>query len=164
MTIIDLTKDLDNHTLTIVSEYPASVERVWSMWADPRNLERWFGPPTHPATFTEHDLTAGGVSRYYMTGPEGERYSGGWEVIRVDAPRELEYEDYFADDDGNEVPDMPRSRTVVTFEEIADGGTRMSSVTSYASAEALAQVLEMGIEEGIRAAYPQLDALLAEGR
>ena len=162
MTIVDLTKDLESHTLTIVSEYEASAERVWAMWADPRKLERWFGPPSHPATVTEHDLSPGGSARYYMTGPEGDRYSGGWDVIAVDAPHRLEYEDFFVDDDGEENAEMPRSRTVVEIEDIGDGRTRMTSVTSYDSAEELAAMLEMGMEEGIREAMPQIDAILAE--
>lgn len=162
MTIIDLTKDLEAHTLSIVSEYTADVGRVWSLWADPRKLERWFGPPTHPATVTEHDLSPGGSTRYYMTGPEGDRYSGGWEVISVDEPHRLVYEDFFVDDDGNEDTNMPRSRTVIDIEDIGDGRARMTSVTSYPSAAALAQMLEMGMEEGIREAYPQIDAVLAE--
>jgi hypothetical protein len=35
-----------------------------------------------------------------MTGPEGDRHRGWWRVIAVDAPRALEFEDGFADDDG----------------------------------------------------------------
>ena len=47
----------------------ASPERVWQLWADPRQLERWWGPPTYPATFTQHDLAPGGHVEYHMTGP-----------------------------------------------------------------------------------------------
>ena len=68
MTIVDLTKDPDAGTMTVVAEYPATPDRVWQLWADPRQLERWWGPPSHPATVTDHDLVAGGEVRYFMSG------------------------------------------------------------------------------------------------
>lgn len=77
MTVVSVTKDVDALTLTFVAEFAASVERVWQVWADPRQLERWWGPPTWPATFQRHDFVVGGQSRYHMTGPEGEK-SHGW--------------------------------------------------------------------------------------
>ena len=52
------------------AEFAASPERVWEVWENPRQLERWWGPPTYPATFTRHDFVVGGESRYFMTGPE----------------------------------------------------------------------------------------------
>ncbi len=161
MTVTDLRKDLDAATLTIVAEYPAPVGRVWQLWADPRQLERWWGPPSHPATVTEHDLAAGGTVRYYMTGPEGERYHGGWNVVDAEPPGRLEFEDFFADGDGKENPDLPRSKTVVSITDAGAGTTRMTIETHYSSTEAMQQVLEMGMEEGIRQALAQSDALLA---
>ena len=38
-------------TLTITAEFNAPVTRVWELWENPRLLERWWGPPTYPATF-----------------------------------------------------------------------------------------------------------------
>lgn len=162
MTITGLHKDIDEATLTVVAEYQATTSRVWRLWSDPRQLERWWGPPTHPATVTAHDFSAGGVVRYFMTGPEGERYHGGWHVVDVEPPHRLEFEDFFANDDGTENSDLPRSRTVVTMTEDGSGTTRMTIETHYASTEALQQVLEMGMEEGITQALGQIEALLAE--
>ena len=58
-------------TLRIVAAFDAPTARVWQVWADPRKLERWWGPPGYPATVLEHDLTAGGGVAYSMTGPDG---------------------------------------------------------------------------------------------
>src|ERR1700685_2920067 len=69
MTVISTTKDRDTLTLTLVAECEASPDRVWEVWEDPRQLERWWGPPTFPATFTRHDFIVGGESRYFMNGP-----------------------------------------------------------------------------------------------
>ena len=71
----------------LVAEFDAPIERVWQLWADPRQLERWWGPPTHPATVEKHDLAAGGEVAYFMTGPEGEQSRGWWRVTSVDPPQ-----------------------------------------------------------------------------
>lgn len=84
MTVIAVDRDPVALTLTIVSEFDAPVDRVWQVWADPRQLERWWGPPNYPATVIDHDLTGGGRVTYYMTGPDGEKLHGWWRIISVD--------------------------------------------------------------------------------
>ncbi len=56
------------------------------MWADPRQLERWWGPPNFPATVVDHDLTAGGRVNYYMTGPDDVKLHGWFLITSVDPP------------------------------------------------------------------------------
>jgi len=73
MTVTAVHKDPDALTMTLTAEFDASPERVWELWADPRQLERWWGPPTYPATFTKHDLAPGSRVEYHMTGPEGDQ-------------------------------------------------------------------------------------------
>ena len=60
MTVTAVRKDPDNLTLTITADLDAGVDRAWQLWADPRQLERWWGPPEWPATFVDHDLSPGG--------------------------------------------------------------------------------------------------------
>ena len=160
MPVTDVTKDLDNLTLTITAHFAAPVERVWELYADPRQLEKVWGPPSHPATFVDHDLRPGGRMTYYITSPEGERFGGWWEIAEVDAPRSFTFTDGFADADLTPAPDMPVSHNVYSFEE-ADGGTRAVFASTYGSAEALQQVLDMGVEEGATSAINQIDAHLA---
>ncbi len=162
MTIIDLSKDLEAGELTIVTEYEAPAERVWELWANPRMLEQWWGPPSHPATVTDHDFSPGGLVRYYMTGPDGERFHGGWRVLSVQPPHRLDLEDFFADADGNEDSSLPVSKTIVTISQPSPGVTEMIIASHYPSPEQLSQVLDMGMEDGIRAALVQTEALLAE--
>lgn len=104
MTIVSSTQDPEALTLTIVAELAAPPSRVWQVWSDPRPLERWWGPPTWPATFEQHDIVPGGGSRYYMTGPDGEKSRGWWRFLALDEPRSLEFEDGFADEFGRAEP------------------------------------------------------------
>lgn len=162
MSVTDLHKDTEAGRLTIVTRYAAPASRVWELWANPRQLERWWGPPSYPATVTDHDFSPGGLVRYYMTGPDGDQHHGGWRVVGSQPPHRLEFQDYFADSDGVEDTSLPVSTTVVTISERTEGMTEMVIETRYASPEDLAKVLEMGMEEGIRAALGQIDVLLGE--
>ena len=161
MTVTTVDKDLDARTLTIVAEFDAPVERVWELWADPRQLERWWGPPGYPATFERHELEPGGTVTYFMTSPEGERFHGVWHVVAVDPPRSLDVEDSFADADGNVNPDFPTGQMQMRLTENG-GRTRMELVSIHATVEDLQRVLDMGQAEGMQQAMGQMDALLAE--
>lgn len=156
-------KDTDKGTMTITTQFDAPVERVWRLWSDPRQLERWWGPPTYPATFVDHDLTRGGIVNYYMTGPEGDRAGGQWRVLTVEPPHKLEFEDVFADDEGNPNLDLPATVVTVTLEAADGGATRMSIHSSFPSPEAMEEIMAMGMEEGILASLGQIDGVLAEG-
>jgi uncharacterized protein YndB with AHSA1/START domain len=161
MPVIDIVKDVDNRTLTIIAEFAAPVERVWALYADPRQLERVWGPPTYPATFVKYDLTPGGQCTYYMTSPEGEKYGGWWQITAVDEPHSFSFDDGFADADLAPNPDLPVSHNVYSFAP-AGNGTRATYVATYDSAEDMQKVLEMGMEEGAREAINQIDDFLAK--
>jgi uncharacterized protein YndB with AHSA1/START domain len=162
MTVTAVHKDTDALTMTVDAEFDASPDRVWQLWADPRQLERWWGPPTYPATFTRHDLAPGSRVEYHMTGPEGDQSRGYWDVLEVDAPHRLVYRDGFANDDGTPNDALPRNEGRVTIEPMGDGRTRMSIESRFPSREAMEQILAMGMEEGLTQAVGQIDAILAE--
>ncbi|MHA7261648.1 SRPBCC family protein [Arthrobacter sp. TMN-37] len=161
MTFISSHQDPEALSLTFVAEFDAGVERVWQVWEDPRQLERWWGPPTYPATFERYAFVPGGGASYYMTGPEGDKFHGWWRITAIEAPRRLEYDDGFADEHGEPDTKMGETHSVMTLESV-EGRTRMTTVTSFEGAEQLQQMLEMGMEEGVREAMGQIDALLDE--
>lgn len=160
MPVTDVTQDVQNLTLTITADFAAPVERIWQVYADPRQLEQVWGPPTYPATVVDHDLRPGGRVTYYMTGPEGDKHAGWWKFTAVDEPRALAFDDGFADDDFNPRADLPVSHNDYSF-TAHDGGTRAVYVSRFASAAAMQQVLDMGVVEGATSAINQIDALVA---
>ncbi|MBG6190598.1 uncharacterized protein YndB with AHSA1/START domain [Arthrobacter sp. CAN_A212] len=159
MTVISSRKDTEALSLTIVAEFTTSVERLWQVWEDPRQLERWWGPPTYPATFDHHDFVTGGKVAYYMTGPDGSKSRGWWQFSAINPPTHLEFDDGFADENGNPVDDMGITHGVVTLEAV-DGGTRMTTVSSFESLDQLEKMVAMGMEEGIKQAMGQIDSIL----
>lgn len=160
MPVTDVQKDIDNLTLTITAEFAAPVERVWQVYADPRQLEKVWGPPTYPATVVDHSLTPGGRVTYFMTAPEGEKFAAWMEIVSVDEPHGFAFRDGFADADFNPVDSMPVSTNEYRFESSGEG-TRAVYTTSYETAEDMQTVLDMGVLDGTTSAINQIDDLLA---
>lgn len=159
MPVTDVTTDPEELTLTLTADFAAPVERLWEAFTDPRQLERFWGPPGWPATFTSFDFQPGGRATYYMTSPRGEKSGGSWEFLSIDAPRGFEVLDAFADESGTPIPDMPVSRMVFSFDS-TDGGSQLRNVTHFTTADALEQVVAMGMIEGATMAMSQLDRVL----
>jgi uncharacterized protein YndB with AHSA1/START domain len=162
MTVTAVRKDTRSATMTLEAEFDASPERVWQLWADPRQLERWWGPPTYPATVDAHELRPGGHVEYYMTGPEGDRPRGFWDVDEAEPPHRLVFRHGCANEDGTPNAGIPITTKRVTIQGIGSGRTRMSIEHELPSVEAMEQLAAMGTLEGWRQAVGQIDAVLAE--
>lgn len=133
------------------AQFDASVERVWQLWADPRLLERWWGPPSHPITVLAHDLRPGGTVSYVAVAPNGEQIPGSRDVHEVDPPHHLVF------DLGN----AATSAVATTVSILAHGTeTRLRITASFDSIGAMDLLLDLGFDLGMRTAIDQLAALL----
>jgi uncharacterized protein YndB with AHSA1/START domain len=144
-------KDYDALTLTLIAEFDAAIEQVWELWADPRKLERWWGPPSHPATVHRHELEVGGEVAYSMAGGS----PGWWRITAVEAPRALAFTDGWAGRDG------PTTAVRVRLDERA-GRTRMELRFAFASSEHMDQLRRGGAFEIFPQSVTQMDALLTK--
>jgi uncharacterized protein YndB with AHSA1/START domain len=160
MTVISVVKDAEARTMTITARFDAPIDRVWQVWSDPRQLERWWGPPSYPATVTEHNLAPGGTVSYYMTGPEGDRHGGWFRVRALDPPHTLELDAGVADAGGLLNPDTPTAVIRVALSEPVGGGTQMEISTAWVDDAAMEWMLATGTDAGMTAAAGQIDQLL----
>jgi uncharacterized protein YndB with AHSA1/START domain len=160
MSVTSVDTDYENLTITLIADFDAAIDQVWKLWSDPRRLERWLGPPTHPASVEKHDLTPGGEVTFFMTGPHGDRSWGTWRVTAVDPPTSLEFTDAFADADGTPIADMPVSTVTVQLTE-RGAGTRMQVHSAFESRDDMDKWVSMGTLEGLQQAVGQMDVLLA---
>lgn len=161
MPITEVVSNAQDLTLSVVAEFPVSVERLWDAYADPRQFERFWGPVEWPATFTQHDMHAGGMSHYYMTGPDGQKSHGWFRFLEVEPFKRIELEDGFSDENGNPNTSMPSMRMTFMFEATAKG-SRFRGVTRFLSVEAMEQLVQMGMVEGMKSAMSQIDAVVAD--
>jgi len=160
--VISVEKDFDNLSLVLIAEFDAPIERVWQLWADPRQLERWWGSPTHPATVEKHHLAVDGEVTYVMTGPGGEKSHGWWRVTAVEPPRSLEFTDGYANTDGIPSAVMPSTAVRMRLTE-QDGGTRMELRFVFDSVEYMERLERWGAFEVFPQSVRQMDAVLAAG-
>lgn len=161
MSVVSVEKDLASLSLLLVAEFDAPVERVWQLWSDPRQLERWWGPPAFPAVVQQHDLAVGGEVTYVMTGPGGEQSRGWWRVTAVDPPTSLEFTDGFANRDGTPNTDTPTTAVRMRLTE-HDGGTRMDLRFAFASSDHMERLQRWGAFDVFPQSVAQMDAVLAE--
>jgi uncharacterized protein YndB with AHSA1/START domain len=160
MSVTKVVKDPENFTMIVTAEYDVPIERAWQLVSDPRQFERWWGPPTHPATFVAFDLVVRGVLTYYMTAPDGEQFHGAMNVDEVEEPVRLAVTHLFTDAAGEELPDMPTASIIFEFEP-SRNGTTFTVTNAYGSVEVMEQMQAMGQEEGLKQAMGQIDAVLA---
>ncbi len=161
MPVTSVDSDAAALTLTVIADYPVPVERLWEAYSDPRQLERFLGPEEWPATFTRHDMAVGGQSHYYMTGPDGTQSRGYWRFLEIEPQRKLVLVDGFSGEDGAPNPELPTMRTTIAFSATANG-SRFELVCVFPSVEAMEQLVEMGMMEGMRSAMSQIDTVVAD--
>src|SRR4051812_36172442 len=143
MPITSVIRDTEDLTLTVVADFAAPVQRLWEAYVDPRLLERFWGPPTYPATFSRHDAAVGGRSAYTMTGPEGDTHGGYWEWLSVDPQKSFEVRDGFATPDGQPDRSLPTGRMRLVFEE-TDDGSRVTITSHFDSLADLERLVGVG--------------------
>jgi uncharacterized protein YndB with AHSA1/START domain len=155
MPVTSVTKDPQSLSMTLVADFDVPVRRLWDAYLDPRMLERFWGPPTYPATFTRHDGCVGGRSEYTMTGPDGSTAQFSWNWVAVDELKSFEVHD------GDGLPAAAPARMIFTFEATGTG-SRVSTTTYFDSIEDMVQMLARGMEQGATLAMGQIDAVLAD--
>ncbi len=160
MPLIDASNDPTAKTITFTAEFDAPVERTWQLYADPRQLEQWWNPPGYPLTITDHNLSVGGMVRAHVTTPDGQKANAYWRITAVDAPRSMAWEDGFLDDQLEPNPAIPPTTMRLTLADRDGGGTLMTIVVGFLSAESMEEYLDMDIEEQMRVTLDQADALL----
>ena len=161
MPITSITSDPEELTLTVIADFAAPVKRLWDAYMDPRQIEKFWGPVEFPATFLRHDNFPGGLTKYRMVGPQGEISCGYWEWLSIREHEFFEVLDGFAHEDGSPNREMPTMRMTFEFTETALG-SRLNTTTYFPSAEALEELLAMGMEEGMKSAMSQIHDVLAD--
>jgi uncharacterized protein YndB with AHSA1/START domain len=87
-----------------------------------------------------------------VTGPDGDRSTGWWQVLAVDPPHRLEFE--LGD------PRTPTLTVHVTVEPRTGGRTRMTIETTFPTGAAMEQLIPMAFEDGLLTAIGQIDDVL----
>ncbi|MDX2160414.1 MAG: SRPBCC domain-containing protein [bacterium] len=151
----------DARSFNIERVFNAPREKVFSAFTQCEHLMHWWGPSEWPLAHCDMDFRVGGSWHYAMretaTGNEA------WGLIfydEIDAPQFIRYRDVFSDANRTINTELPESASTLHFYAEGDK-TRVVSSTVYATEDALKQVLDMGMEEGVQQTWDQLDAYLS---
>lgn len=128
---------------------PVPVDRLYAAWTTPDLLRQWWGPVGFTCPVADLDVRPGGTTLVAMRAPAGygmPDFYNTWTYEVVEPGRRLEYVSRFATPDRDPitpaqvgipdgVPDaVPH---VVTFESLADGGSRVHvTERGYTTADA----------------------------
>lgn len=156
----------DKKTLTVERAFNAAAERLWDAYADPSLLAQWFSPSGWTTEVRSHRFVEGGEFSYTMRCTDetqdwfGQTSSGMMRFSNITPKSRIEYTDVFTDDAGVVNEAMPTSHSVVTISALSETTSLLRVATSYATPEALNQVLEMGMEAGYTETLNKLEALI----
>ena len=91
MSVTSIDKDLNNLTITVVADFKAPVERVWQLWADPSQLEKWWGPPGYETLLHEMEVEPDGKTRLVTRDPDGREHPTTLVYAGIKAAHSLSY-------------------------------------------------------------------------
>ncbi|MEK4510775.1 SRPBCC domain-containing protein [Paenibacillus sp. FSL K6-2524] len=153
---------IEGNVLILEREFNAPRELVFQAFTKAEHLKQWWGPRGWTLPVCNVDFREGGVWHYCMKCEDknqGDFYgmeSWGKAAYReIVVPEKIVYVDYFSDAEGNVAEDMPQTLVTLTFIE-TDNGTRVINRGEYATAEALKQVMDMGMMQGITDTWNRL--------
>ena len=143
--------------ITIVRDFAAPAERVYRAWTDPGLVVRWMGPNGTEMKIDRWEATTGGSYRYtvWQGGQEVAGFFGSFHEAR---PGERLVQTFTWEG----MPDGV-SLDTMTFTDLGDGRSRVTSVSVVDSLEGRDAILSSGMEVGVYEGYAKLDALLAQG-
>ncbi len=151
--------DKEKNTLTIKREFAAKRQMVWNCYTKSELLDKWFAPKPLTTQTKFMDFSEGGHWLYAMVEPNGQEYWGRMDYQSIRPIDHYAALDGFCDNTGALNPDLPRSKWDVTFSDLA-AHTLVQTVVSYTSAEAMQQVIDMGMKEGLTSTLERLDEFL----
>ena len=106
-------------------DLPFPRDQVYTAFADPERLARWWGPAGFSNQFETFDLRAGGDWRFTMIGPDGATYLNESTFQVIDAPHRIVFDHISA----------PKFRMTMTWTELPGSRTRLVWVMRFESVE-----------------------------
>jgi uncharacterized protein YndB with AHSA1/START domain len=142
--------------IRIVRDFDAPAEKVYRAWTEPELVVQWLGPNSTEMKIDRWTATTGGNYRYtaWQNGEEVAAFFGSFHEAR---PGERLVQTFTWEG----MPDGVSLETM-TFTDLGDGRSRVSSVSVVDSLEVRDAILASGMEVGVYEGYAKLDKLLAK--
>ncbi|MFY0607589.1 MAG: SRPBCC domain-containing protein [Cyclobacteriaceae bacterium] len=151
--------ETNGNQLTVTRIFNASIDLVWRTWTEAELLDQWWAPEPWKSKTKQMAFEENGQRLYAMCGPNREEHWGLTTYETIRKPSYFSGEDNFCDENGKVNEEMPAAKFKNNFQSNSTE-TTVIVITQYASKEHLQQVIQMGLKEGLKMAYENLDKLL----
>ncbi len=155
----DFLADKEKNTLTIRREFLAGRQLVWDCYTKSELLDQWFAPKPLTTKTKSMDFREGGRWHYAMVEPNGTEYWGLTEYRKIEPIDYYTALDAFSNAEGEINEGLPRAEWRVTFTDKAENAL-VETIVTYKSLADLETVIQMGMEQGMKATLEKLDELL----
>lgn len=152
------TENLDKNQLLITRQFNGPLDLVWRAWSEPALLDQWWAPEPWNSMTKHMNFEAGGHRLYCMKGPEGMHW-GKTTYLKIKKADFFEAKDSFCDENGEINKEIPGSHWLVKFKETTSG-VEVGALNTFASNEAMKQLIQMGIKDGTIAVHKNFDKLI----
>lgn len=154
-------QDVATKTMRVERTFEAALDVVWKAWTTADILDQWWGPaPWHTKT-SVMDFKVGGVWRYAMVGPQGERSFCRVDYDMIQPPHRFAGKDSFCDENGVVLSDPPGMHWDVQLEAVNEQTTKVTVTIQFATEGDMEKIVQMGFQQGFTIGMDQLEALLA---
>jgi uncharacterized protein YndB with AHSA1/START domain len=148
----------DGTELVFERTFDAPRDAVWKAFVSPNLIPRWWGPHGTTTTVVEMDVRPGGKWRYVSSAADREDVTFRGEYLSIEPPKRFTWTFLF------DVEGIGEQGGPETFEfEEVDQKTKVTSRSSFGSADELEGALASGMISGAVETWDRLEALLAEG-
>ncbi|HQU99961.1 MAG: SRPBCC domain-containing protein [Bacteroidia bacterium] len=157
--LFDFVADKANNTLVIKREFDAPRQMVWDCYTKQEYLDQWFAPKPFTTKTKSMDFSNGGHWHYAMIDPDGNHYWGYTTYNNIKPIDTYQTEDAFSNEAGEINTELPQAKWEVTFKDF-NALTIVETIVYYNSLQDLETIINMGMQEGMKATLEKLDELL----
>jgi uncharacterized protein YndB with AHSA1/START domain len=141
--------------------FDAPRELLWKAHTDSNLVGQWWGPKAYEVIVETYDAKVGGSWRITHKGKDDNgqeaQYSFYGEFLDVKEPEYITWTFNFEPiGPGHEITET------VTFTDLGDGRTKLSTISHYKSIEDLEGMLQSGMEAGANETWDRLEELVAK--
>lgn len=147
------------NNIIFTREFKTTAEQIFKAYTDQNLFEKWFHPQGATTEVYEFDVQTGGNAFFAIRSPQGTSYTV-TQYNEVIQPTLIDYNDYFADKDGNIDQKMAGMHNTIHIEDNDNGVAKLTSVAVLPDPKAAQQLLDMGVEEGMNSTFDNLETLL----
>lgn len=154
-------ENTNGYTFMVERVFNAPREKVFEAFTQCEHLLQWWGPHEWPLVHCDMDFRVGGSWHYAMRESATGNESWGLMIYdEINPPEFIRYRDVFSDVNRTINTEMPETNNTLDF-YVEGEQTRVVSRSVYPSEDALKQVIDMGMEEGLKQTWDRLAAYLS---